>query len=220
MIGNPKYLSPEQLREESITEMVDIYAFGILGYELLAGRGPYEGTNNAQMMAAHLQAEPRPLEELRGGVPAELADLLRRCLNKNPKKRPRASDIVRILEEEDPAMSGAYASVAHPGAAAVGGDPTDIQELVKRRVPQIVLSTVAGGTALLLAVGGLAGDEFLPRVAFPVTAVFVVAAILTSTVIAWFHGEKGKQNAPALEYTLLAVIAVAWIAGTALVLRT
>jgi len=215
VIGNPRYLSPEQLREAAITEMVDIYAFGILGYELLSGRGPYDASTKAQMMAAHLQAEPRPLGELRGGVPVELADLLRRCLSKDPRKRPRAVDIVRILEAEDPASSGAHAAGARAGGAH---DPTDIQELVKRRVPQIVLSTVAGGTALLLAVGGLAGDEFLPRVAFPVTAVFVVAAILASSVIAWFHGERGKQAATALEYTLLGAIAVGWIAATFLVL--
>jgi serine/threonine-protein kinase len=209
VIGNPRYLSPEQLREESITEMVDIYAFGILGYELLAGRGPYEGRNNAQMMAAHLQAEPRPLEELRGGAPADIADLLRRCLNKEPKKRPRAVDIERQLEEGDPDATGGYASIQRPAPA----DPTDIGELVKRRVPQIVVLALAAGAGLIGVVGELQGDV-LPEGALRLTFPFVIAGILASTVIAWFHGEKGEQKAPTLEYTLLGVIAVGWLAAT------
>ncbi|HKK94252.1 MAG TPA: serine/threonine-protein kinase [Longimicrobiales bacterium] len=212
VIGNPRYLSPEQLREESITEMVDIYAFGILGYELLSGRGPYDGTNNAQLMAAHLQAEPRPLDELRGGAPADIADLLRRCLNKEPKKRPRAVDIERQLEESDPETSGAYASVPRPGQP----DPTDIGELVKRRVPQIVISTAVAGGTTILAVSEL--DDRLPESAFPLTVALAIAALFASMVIGWFHGEKGEQTAPTLEYVLLGVIGVGWLAATVWIL--
>lgn len=213
VIGNPKYLSPEQLREEAITEAVDIYAFGILGYELLAGRGPYEGRNNAQMMAAHLQADPTPLEELRGGVPKALADLLRRCLNKDPKKRPRAADIVRILEAEDSANSGAHPSTASSAAH----DPTDIQQLVKRRVPQIVIFTIIAGWGLLQVVSQFVEMSVLPQGAYQLTLPLVVAGVLASTVVAWFHGEKGKQQATALEYVLLGVIAIGWVAATALI---
>jgi len=212
VIGNPRYLSPEQLREESITEMVDIYAFGILGYELLSGRGPYDGTNNAQLMAAHLQAEPRPLDERRGGAPADIADLLRRCLNKEPKKRPRAVDIERQLEESDPETSGAYASVPRPGQP----DPTDIGELVKRRVPQIVISTAVAGGTTILAVSEL--DDRLPESAFPLTVALAIAALFASMVIGWFHGEKGEQTAPTLEYVLLGVIGVGWLAATVWIL--
>jgi serine/threonine-protein kinase len=214
VIGNPRYLSPEQLREEAITEMVDIYAFGILGYELLSGRGPYDGSNNAQMMAAHLQAEPRPLEELRGGTPHDIADLLRRCLNKEPKKRPRAADIERMLEEGDPETSGAYAAVARPGHA----DPTDIQELVKRRVPQIVISTAVAGGTTILAVSEL--DDRLPESAFALTVALAIAALFASMVIGWFHGEKGEQTAPTLEYILLGVIGVGWLAATVWILMS
>lgn len=213
VIGNPRYLSPEQLREESITEMVDIYAFGILGYELLSGRGPYDGSNNAQMMAAHLQAEPRPLEDLRGGAPHDLADVLRRCLNKEPRKRPRATDIERILEQGDPEATGGYASVPRPGQT----DPTDVGELVKRRVPQIVAITLAAGAGLIGVVGELTGDV-LPDISLRLTVPFVIAAVLVSTVIAWFHGEKGEQQATALEYTLLGVIGVGWLAATVWIL--
>ncbi len=209
VIGNPRYMSPEQLQEESITEMVDIYAFGILGYELLAGRGPYDGRNNAQLMAAHLQAEPRPLEELRGGVPPELADLLKRCLNKQSKKRPRAADIIRILEESDPDRSGAHAAVG-----AGSHDPTDFQELVKRRVPQIVLITLGVSGFSMGAIDMLGQNGVVPESTFRFAFPFFVAAVLASTVIAWFHGEAGKQKAPVLEYVLLGAIAAAWIAVT------
>jgi len=215
VIGNPRYLSPEQLREDAITEMVDIYAFGILGYELLSGRGPYDGSSNAQIMAAHIQGEPRPLEELRGGAPHDLADLLRRCLNKEPRKRPRATDIVRLLEQRDPGPSGAYASMPRPAP-----DPTDPAELLKRRVPQIVLTTVVAGVGTVGLVGELVDRDVLPQLAFLLSLPFVVAAVAVASVIAWFHGEKGKQTAPALEYTLLAVIGVTWLAVSAWILMS
>ena len=80
MIGNPRYMSPEQLRDEPLAEMADLYAFGVMGYELITGEGPYSAKTNTQWITAHLTSEPRPLAEIRPGVDGDLADLLIRCL--------------------------------------------------------------------------------------------------------------------------------------------
>lgn len=137
MIGNPRYMSPEQLRDEPLAEMADLYAFGVMGYELITGEGPYSAKTNTQWITAHLTSEPRPLAEIRPGVDGDLADLLIRCLNKDAKRRPRARDIADRLSR--PAAANTLAgpgSGLHPSDS--GENPADLQELIKRRVLQTV----------------------------------------------------------------------------------
>ncbi len=206
LLGDPQHSSPEQLTGVPVTELSDMYGFGLLGYELLAGRGPYEARTAADWIRAHLQQEPRDLRELRPDVPAPLADLLRRCLATEPRHRPSARDVVRALGHQ---MS--------PGTAAAGGhaghaDEHDLTKLLKRRVPQIVLIVAGAGVGLIQLVGSL--NDLLPPKSQLLTLIFVAAAVLASAVIAWFHGERGRQRAPFLERVLLGLIAVAWLAVT------
>jgi serine/threonine protein kinase len=68
VLGDPRYLSPEQLRGEPLTESADVYSLAVLGYEMLTGEGPHAAGSLTQMTAAHLKDPPRPLEELRRGT--------------------------------------------------------------------------------------------------------------------------------------------------------
>jgi serine/threonine protein kinase len=197
LLGDPRYLSPEQLTDGDVTELTDMYQFGVLGYELLAGRGPYEARNAAEWIRAHLQQEPADLRRLRPNTPAPLADLLRRCLARESRHRPSARDVTRALQEQ-----GA------DGASL--GDVSDLTQLLKRRVPQIVLLTVGAGVSLIGLADAL--EDLLPPKTKLLTVIFVVAAILASGVLSWFHGEKGRQRAPVIEYVLLGLITVAWLA--------
>ncbi|MEE2899739.1 MAG: serine/threonine-protein kinase, partial [Gemmatimonadota bacterium] len=65
MMGDPRYLSPEQLLDQDLTELADIYAFGVLGYELLTGEGPYIARTNTQWIMAHLNQDPKDLLGMR-----------------------------------------------------------------------------------------------------------------------------------------------------------
>ncbi len=203
LLGDPRHSSPEQLTGVPVTELSDMYGFGLLGYELLAGRGPYEARSAADWIRAHLQQEPRDLRELRPDVPEPLADLLRRCLAKEPRHRPSARDVVRALGKETPSAGGARAG--HP-------EEHDLTKLIKRRVPQIVLIVAGAGVGLIQLVGSL--NDLLPPKSQLLTVIFVAAAVLASAVIAWFHGERGRQRAPIVERILLALIGVAWLAVT------
>jgi serine/threonine protein kinase len=203
LLGDPRHSSPEQLTGVPITELSDMYGFGLLGYELLAGRGPYEARTAADWIRAHLQQEPRNLRELRPDVPEPLADLLRRSLAKEPRHRPSARDVVRALGEQTSA-----GTAAHPSHA----EEHDLTKLLKRRVPQIVLIVAGAGIGLIQLVGSL--NDLLPPESQLVTVIFVVAAVLASAVVAWFHGERGRQRAPVLERVLLALIGVIWLAVT------
>jgi serine/threonine-protein kinase len=204
MVGDPRYLSPEQLKDEDLTELADMYSLGVLGYELYTGEGPYEARTNAQWITAHLNAEPRDLTAMRPGVDPAIAALLRRCLNRVPNHRPRAADASRVLRGE---------VVAPPGAAAAGGveDAADLQELIRRRVPQIVIVAAAAMFGFLELVGLLVERGTLPQVAWELSLPFAASAVAASAVVAWFHGERGRQQTNVLEWMLLSVIGVVWL---------
>ena len=99
-IGTPAYMAPEQAAgDPDIDHRADIYSLGAMAYELLAGRPVFADRTAARMLAAHMSEVPRPIAELRADVPAPLADLVMRCLAKDPNDRPQtATDIVRVLE--------------------------------------------------------------------------------------------------------------------------
>ena len=128
MDWDPRYLSPEHLLAQPITDESDVYSLGILGYELLTLAGPYETSSNVLMATAHLHEEPMPLRDLRSDVNPQLEDLLIRCLAKNSKQRPRASDVARALAHglELPAVGGAPAVAAPTVVAAASGEPTGV----------------------------------------------------------------------------------------------
>ena len=87
-IGTPAYMAPEQLAGDSAADhRIDIYAVGLLGYELLHGKSPFSGTTPRRMLAAVLTEDPKPLIEVEPDVPVELSDLVMRCLSKEPDKR-------------------------------------------------------------------------------------------------------------------------------------
>ncbi|MBL8998920.1 MAG: serine/threonine protein kinase, partial [Gemmatimonadetes bacterium] len=92
-IGTPAYMAPEQAVGAAVDQRADIYAWGVLAYELLAGAHPFAGkANSAQMIAAHLSEAPLPLASRRAEVPTALETLVLRCLAKDPAMRPANAD--------------------------------------------------------------------------------------------------------------------------------
>jgi eukaryotic-like serine/threonine-protein kinase len=99
-IGTPAYMAPEQAAgDANVDHRADIYALGAMAYELLAGHPVFSDRTAQRMLAAHLSELPRPIGEVRSDVPATLADLVMRCLAKDPEARPQsASEVVRLLD--------------------------------------------------------------------------------------------------------------------------
>lgn len=213
-VGNPRYMSPEQLRDEPLTEQVDVYGFGVLAWELLTGEGPYAAKTGTELIRAHLTGEPRELTEVRSDAPPALADLLRRCLAREPLHRPTAAVLVQRLEAIGAAGSGDRVAVSAEATA----DLTDPATLIKRRVPQIVGLAVVAGGGVVGFMSSLYERYELPRWVFDVTIATAVTGVIVSTVIAWFHGEKGRQEATRTEFVLLGLIAVAWLTACALLI--
>ena len=208
LVGDPRYLSPEQLQDEELTEQSDMYGLGILGYELFTGQGPYEASNNAEWIRAHLLGDPREIRDLRSDVPDDVADLLQRCLSREPNHRPRAADVVRILSKPAPAAAGQ--------TMGGGADPEtgDIAELIKRRVPQVVGLAIVVGVGAVGLMAELVGTYGWPRFVLDFTIATSVSGFFASAVLAWFHGEAGRQQAPKIEFVLLGVIGVGWLVAS------
>jgi len=90
-------MSPEQARGEPASELSDVYALGVIAFEVLTGEHPFAVTSPDQMIAAHLQRAPRPPRDLNPDIAPELARLVERCLGKEPRHRPSARDIAAML---------------------------------------------------------------------------------------------------------------------------
>jgi eukaryotic-like serine/threonine-protein kinase len=164
-IGTPAYMAPEQAAGDPSTDhRADLYALGIVGYEMLVGTPPFHGRAPQQLLAAQLTEKPQPISQRRYDVPEALAHLLMKLLEKDPANRPRtANEIARALE--DPAVvSGTFESAAVPRQSK----PKRV--LWALAGAGILASVAAGGAWLNRNSGGGAAAPATTVAAAPATA--------------------------------------------------
>jgi hypothetical protein len=99
-LGTPAYMSPEQAAADpNIDHRTDVYAMGVLGYELLTGRPPFLGATAQEILAAHLTEEPEPVTKYRVDTPPALEAVVMKCLEKRAGDRwQKADDVLQQLE--------------------------------------------------------------------------------------------------------------------------
>ena len=95
ILGTLPYMSPEQVEGQDADTRSDIFAFGVVLYELIAGTRPFTGKTQANLVASILKEEPRPLFEMQPRTPRGLAEVVRTCLEKDPEKRWQSARDVR-----------------------------------------------------------------------------------------------------------------------------
>ena len=100
-LGTPAYMAPEQAAADPSTDhRADIYSFGVMAYELFAGAPPFAGRSPAALLAAQMTEVPPLLSAARRDAPVPLVELVRRCLEKDPAKRPQsAAELVQGLDQ-------------------------------------------------------------------------------------------------------------------------
>ena len=99
-IGSPSYLAPERLDGEPHDTRADLYAVGVMLYEMLAGERPFVGDSTAEILCRVREADARPVQERRGDVSAPLAAVVARALAKSPRARfASAEDMLYALED-------------------------------------------------------------------------------------------------------------------------
>jgi eukaryotic-like serine/threonine-protein kinase len=102
VMGTPDYISPEQVKGKRGDARSDVYALGIMLYEMLAGQVPFTGNNPFVIMNNRLSSDPVPLRELDLGIPFALEEIVRRALERDPENRyASARELAHDLEHQD-----------------------------------------------------------------------------------------------------------------------
>ncbi len=125
MLGSPLYMSPEQLRNaKGVDHRADIWAMGVILYELITGALPFMGDNLGELFANILESDPLPLRQRAGdAVPLGLNDVVMRCLQRKPEQRfQSAAELMQALAPfEHAGVVGAIGAGTNVGLGALGG---------------------------------------------------------------------------------------------------
>ncbi|HMA04013.1 MAG TPA: serine/threonine-protein kinase, partial [Gemmatimonadaceae bacterium] len=153
-LGTPSYMSPEQATADpAIDHRADIYAVGIVAYELLAGRLPFSGTPQ-QVLASHVTEMPDPVQKHRPGISPALSNAVMRCLAKLPADRwQTAAELLAVLE---------------PLATPSGGlEPTSarLEPVARPASPRKGMFIAAAVVGLLAIIGGAIAFASMRKVA-------------------------------------------------------
>ncbi|HSA57420.1 MAG TPA: protein kinase, partial [Gemmatimonadaceae bacterium] len=154
-LGTPAYMAPEQATADpAVDHRADIYAVGVIAYELLTGKPPFEGSPH-QVLAAHVTGTPEPVGQRRPDLPPALEHAIMKCLAKNPAERwQRSEDLLAALE-----------AVATPS----GGSLPASAQLPGTRARRRLTPWIAGLAAV--AVGALALALWMSRQAAPLLSI-------------------------------------------------
>jgi predicted ATPase/tRNA A-37 threonylcarbamoyl transferase component Bud32 len=149
-VGTPRYMSPEQVRGESLTSASDIFSFGVVLYEWAAERHPFAGDSTIEMLQAITAASPLPASMFNAEIPVAFDAMLLEMLQKDPARRPRAVEVVELMQR----------GLAHgPHARGVGRrvERTRVGRQRERKELLAAVDHVATGGGLLVSVSGEPG---------------------------------------------------------------
>jgi predicted Ser/Thr protein kinase len=140
VLGTPAYMSPEQVLSEPVDGRSDIFSLGIILYELCAGERPFRGDSLGAVFQAITQASPVPLSERNPEIPPAIAEVVARCLRRNPRDRFQSGEdlaaaLRNCVRKENP----------------VEVDPNDLPGSAKKGTPVWVF---AAALAVLVGAGG------------------------------------------------------------------
>jgi serine/threonine-protein kinase len=144
-LGTPAYMAPEQATADpNLDHRADLYAFGVMAYELLAGRPPFTGMSPQEVLAAHVTSAAEPVTRHRAAVPPMLSSLVMRCLEKRPADRwQSAEELIPQLEAVLTPSGGMAPTAAQPAAALA-------------RSPRTTWLVAGATLVLLVAIGAVA----------------------------------------------------------------
>ena len=126
VMGTPAYMSPEQVSGRVLDCRTDIFSLGIMLHEMATGRRPFEGTSSAELVTSILRDHPPLVTDVRPDLPRDLARLIRRCLEKDPRHRLQTArdvsnelrDLARLASHTAPAPPSTSRSAATPDSGA------------------------------------------------------------------------------------------------------
>jgi serine/threonine-protein kinase len=166
MVGSPAYMAPEQLRDaRTVDARADIWALGVVLYELVTGALPFNATNVADLCVAILEHSPLSVRSRRRDAPPELDDVIRRCLRREPENRfPDVAALAEALVGFGPPGSDAAAErirtiLRTPLRASRRGEPSKRSRKRRVRALAVVAATVSLGAIAATCLGARAGPS-------------------------------------------------------------
>ncbi len=197
LLGTPQYMSPEQCQgSKDLTPATDQYALGIILYEMLAGRTPFQAETPMAMILQHLQEAPPPIQDLRADLPSDTAQVITKALLKDPAGR--YSSCGEMAEAFAQAVSGVTVSAA-PTLRILGeGDDATTLPVAplpsRRKIPVwawgiIGLFVVAGLVVAVLSSGLNASSVELTLTPEPSPTHTIVPSLTPTPIPPLRHGE-------------------------------
>jgi hypothetical protein len=183
-LGTPTYMAPEQAAASPhVDHRADIYALGVMAYEMLTGQPPFTAPSPQALLAAHVTEPPLDVTQRRATIPAPLAQLIMRCLAKKAADRPQTADeLLPILE-----------SFTTPSGGITPTQTQPVQAVAKRR--RLVVGAAVAGAAVIVAVAALIAGGRLSRRYVPVTLGARTQLTFTGNVLWPTISRDGKQLA-------------------------
>ena len=197
IIGTPRYMSPEQCRgNREIDDKSDVYSLGVVLYQVLAGRAPFEGSGSGEVIAKHIYEPVPPLRKLLPEAPAELLDLCHRMLSKKKRGRPTMRQVLAAAEAltevvgPPPLLSPSAVSMPPPPAESAS-EPAETGATATATTGTNV-STLGGSTG--------ESDQRRPQSKVRVIAIGVIGASALSLLIVsrWLIQLPPRTVAPAV----------------------
>jgi serine/threonine-protein kinase len=187
-LGSPAYMSPEQVSlSPTIDARADLWAVGVILYELLTGKLPFEGNTVPEALAFILEREPAPPSSLRPDVPRGLEAVIAHCLAKDPAQRfADAAALAAALGPFGPWASNPLREAPPASANAVGTSPD------RASIPDTSTLTRGVWTQKSRSDGRAAGTPYLKMVGIGASIGVMLLAVLVA--VSW--GQKGHEAGP------------------------
>ena len=216
-LGTATYASPEQTRGDRVTAASDVYSLGVVTYEMLTGRPPFDGPSPVAIALAHAEQDPPSIRTARPEVPPGIAAVVERALAKDPLGRPAsakafASELRQALGATQPRTERlAPATVPLPPAV-----PAPAPTMRKTRPPRgpsrwpwvAVLATLALLVGAVLLARAELGGGSSPPADSPSPSSSPSVALLTIPPVAGLHQDQAVQELAAAGFASVSIVMV------------
>ncbi|HNN97133.1 MAG TPA: serine/threonine-protein kinase [Pseudomonadota bacterium] len=196
VMGTPRYMSPEQCRGAAKVDVkTDVYALGIMMFEMLTGKPPFDADGTGALMALHIYSQPPQLREVDPSIPPHIEQLVASMLSKDPAARPSMTEVVQRIEGFGVKGTGVLSVVRAPGGSAPGLETSPFASAISHSsgVQAVVAEPSGPNTTSRPSLAGVgqtqdptkirAPGERLKRLAIPAATAIVLSAIGLAVVL-------------------------------------